>query len=78
MTWEIHLILTYFTVCIYSSELSGHYYAQLNNLSSCFKLVAEKICQLIYQGKPAFNAEIIELIVDSLPIILNANRICAK
>jgi hypothetical protein len=127
MTWEIRLISTYFTVCNYRSELSGHYMrysnnhspsftdeevmtiylycttcefklhekkqvydyadrhlrswfpqlpdyeafnARLNNLSSCFKLLAEKVCPLIYEEKPAFNSEVLELIVDSLPIML--------
>jgi Transposase DDE domain len=131
MTWEMRLISTYFTVCNYSSELSGHYMRQsnndspsftdeeimtiylycttcefklhekkqiydyadrhlrlwfpqlpnyeafngrLNNLSSCFQLLAEKVSPLIYQEKPAFQAEILELIVDSLPIMLAKNQ----
>lgn len=47
---------------------------RLNNLSSCFKLLAEKISPLIYQQKPAFHAEILELIADSLPIMLAKNQ----
>jgi hypothetical protein len=131
MTWEMRLISTYFTVCNYSSELSGHYmrysnndtpsftdeeimtiylycttdefklhtkkqvydYAKrhlrswfpqlpnyeafsgrLNNLNSCFKLLAEKVSPLIYEEKPAFQAKTLELIVDSLPIMLAKNQ----
>lgn len=47
---------------------------RLNNLSSCFKLLSEKLSPLIYQEKPAFQAEILELIVDSLPIMLAKNQ----
>jgi hypothetical protein len=43
---------------------------RLNNLSSCLKLLAECVCPLIYQQKPAFDAQILELIADSLPIML--------
>ncbi|MDZ7876023.1 MAG: transposase [Saprospiraceae bacterium] len=47
---------------------------RLNNLSSCFKLLAEQLSPLIYQEKPAFQAETLELIVDSLPIMLAKNQ----
>lgn len=47
---------------------------RLNNLSSCFKLLAEYVCPLIYQEKPAFDGQVFELIVDSLPIMLAKNQ----
>lgn len=48
--------------------------SRLNNLSSCFKLLAEKVSPLIYEEKQAFQADILELIADSLPIMLAKNQ----
>lgn len=48
--------------------------ARLNNLSSCFKLLSEKLSPLLYQEKPAFQSKTLELVVDSLPIMLAKNQ----
>jgi hypothetical protein len=44
--------------------------ARLNNLSSCFKLLTECICSLVFAADLCFHEQIHELLVDSLPIML--------
>lgn len=48
--------------------------ARVNALSSSFQLLAEKLCPLVYQEKPAYEAVLGELLVDSLPIMLAKNQ----